>query len=117
MIPFIPIQCPRCNLPLIKGVQTTNMNSEYLFRCEEPRCINLSYSLDSKFLGLTYFISKQGSSTVVSLVPYDINDSYKNLRLDVGIGKQCLFSVPIPEFNPLDMSEIFHIVKTYIIFS
>jgi len=117
MISFIPIRCPRCNLKLTKSMQTTNMNSEYLFRCEEPRCINLSYSLDFKFLGLTYFLAKQGeNSTVVSLVPLDLNDSYSNLLLTVGIGKPA-FKVNIPSFDPNDMSKIFNIVKTYMIFS
>ncbi len=116
MIPFVPILCPKCNLSLIRFPVTTNMNSEYVFECQEPRCIHLSFSLDFKFQGLTYFVSKSGDSTVVSLVPLDRNNGYENLILSVGIGKP-LFKVNVPEFNPLDMSEIFDIVKTYMIFS
>jgi hypothetical protein len=117
MIPVVPIVCPRCNLKLKKTVGTSNGCTEYILVCPEPRCINLTYSLEFRFFGMTYFLAKEGSSTIVSLVPYDVNDSYSNLRLDVGIGRDTIFSVVIPTFNPLDISNIQQIVNTYMVFS
>lgn len=66
---------------------------------------------------MTYFIAKQGESSLVSLVPLDINDCYVNLRLTIGIGNKILFTAKLPTFSPLDFAPIEQVVKTYLVFS
>ncbi len=117
MSPFCPLFCPRCNRKLKLTVGTTNMVQEYLLNCPEPRCINISYTLDFTLTGVTYFLASQESSTVVSLVPHNPKDPNSLFQLTVGLGRDIIFNVKVPTFDPLDFSYINQIVQTYMVFS